>query len=529
MLQFPHRFLPILLGWPLAVLGSLLIAVSLLVRGWWSALAGQGGNWAAAFSAPGLDLWLFIACTAMAGALMVVGGTAAVLRCTWAPRVATLSIWTGYVAIATYLWVLVTVTSIIEIERLLPSFGPLDRFWMRVEHGWWALALAGGLGVMHLAWRCQSVRSQFGEQTTSAEADGDQIVENLRSHGSDPDLRRGLYGSVAVHLWILLIFPWLMSLQGCVALVKPPIGIGEPTVVRIAMQPRKQPVVEKKIVVDKNAPIIWTLPDLNQSTLIDAVDAGSQDRYQSGQKVGKPNGSPKGGKNTGKGGHGPGGWPNGFPDGRFEFFHLKYSGSQWDDGVTAATGNADRNFLDYIRGKVPFPVATDAKVVSIGQLSAFRKGFAPPFVFMTGSAGISTSRAEEKALGDYCRNGGMLIADCGGASWHNAFSGLMSRVFPDLNFVTISKDDVVLNQPNDMGSDGPSPLWHHGGTEFKGIKARNGRWMVVYHPGDMNDAWKDGHNGLAQPRWQNALMTGENMAFYAVSAYLEETAKDRKR
>ncbi|GDY12162.1 hypothetical protein LBMAG53_10400 [Planctomycetota bacterium] len=529
MLQLPRRYLPVVLGWPLAILGSLLIAVSLLIPGWWSGLAQLGGSWARAFPAPGLDLWLLIASALFAGVLMVVAGTAAVLRCAWAPRAATLSIWAGYVAIATYLWVLVTVTSIIEIEKLLPSFGPVDRFWMRVEYGWWALALVGGLGVMHLAWRCRSVRSQFGEQTTPAEADGERIVENLRSHGADPDLRRSLYGSVAVHLWILLIFPWLMSLQGCVKLVKMPPDRGNPTVVQIAMKPRKQQVVEKKIVVDKNAPIIWTLPKMDDSPTIQAVDAGSQDRYKPGQKVGKPNGSPRGGKNPGKDGPGPGGWPNGFPDGKFEFFHLKYSGSQWDDGVTAATGNADRNFLDYMCGKVNFSVATEAKVVSISQLSAFRKGFAPPFVFMTGSAGISTSRAEEKVLSDYCRNGGMLIADCGGAAWHNAFSGLMSRVFPDLSFVTISRDDAVLNQPNDMGSDGPSPMWHHGGTEFKGIKARNGRWMVVYHPGDMNDAWKDGHNGLAQPRWENALMTGENMTFYAVSAYLEETAKDRKR
>jgi hypothetical protein len=37
--------------------------------------------------------------------------------------------------------------------------------------------------------------------------------------------------------------------------------------------------------------------------------------------------------------------------------------------------------------------------------------------------------------------------------------------------------------------DGAPAFWHHGGRRAKGIK-HEGRWVVFYHPGDMNDAWK---------------------------------------
>jgi len=74
---------------------------------------------------------------------------------------------------------------------------------------------------------------------------------------------------------------------------------------------------------------------------------------------------------------------------------------------------------------------------------------------------------------------------------------------------------------------GAPPLWHHGGMDALGIKHK-GRWVVFYHPGDINDAWKAGHSGLRPELAKGAFQMGVNIVYYSFTHYLEQTRKYRK-
>ena len=62
------------------------------------------------------------------------------------------------------------------------------------------------------------------------------------------------------------------------------------------------------------------------------------------------------------------------------------------------------------------------------------------------------------------------------------------------------------------------PFWHHDGTRAKGIRIGE-RLAVFYHPGDINDAWKDGHSGASEEVAEQAYRLGINVMFYAFNAY----------
>jgi hypothetical protein len=99
-------------------------------------------------------------------------------------------------------------------------------------------------------------------------------------------------------------------------------------------------------------------------------------------------------------------------------------------------------------------------------------------------------------------------------------------VFPGEPLLVISKDDPIYQMPN-VFADGAPPLWHHGGSQALGIK-RGRRWVVYYHPGDMNDAWKIGHSGMSPELTRRAYQLGINIVYHAFTHYLEATRKFRK-
>ncbi len=533
-----RRNLPALLCLPLGVVGDWLIARGITVVGDAAVLAGRGRGWERIFREGGLEteVWVLAVTCVVAGAFMVVASLLGALRVPRAPRLIRWSITAAYVCLVVYLAVLWDAVRMFADAKLLAGNTPMDVFHLRLEWAWWAVALVGGLAVLHLQWLRRSVLEAFSTKyhdpilPASGPAVGDKIVENLRSHGREPVFRKSVYSSFMLHLSLIIVIPWLMSLRGCVEDVKMPPGRGEAsTIVQMEIKKQvKKKEKKKRYIVPKEAAISFNVPTLDDSKVEKEVEAQTSQTYQAGIAGGARKGATRGkqGKRGG-GGPGGGGWPGGMDDGVFQFYRIEYSGSKdWDDGMGA--DNGDKNFLDFLRRQVTFPVAPKSKSVHIGQLSQFNKGMAPPFVFMRGTQNISTSRREEQNLREYCLGGGMLFADCGSRQWDGAFRSFMARVFPDYPLVTISKEDVLFKEPNDLGVEGPSPLWRHAGPEFKGIKV-NGRWVVFYHPGDCHDAWKDGSNGLPEHLAQNAFMVGDNVTHYAVTRYLEETAKYRKR
>jgi hypothetical protein len=228
----------------------------------------------------------------------------------------------------------------------------------------------------------------------------------------------------------------------------------------------------------------------------------------------------------GVGGGNTGGWPDGMDDGLVRFIRLKYDGSGWDDGMDSAT-RADLNFLDYFRQLTGFKTSTKTEAHAIALLARYPKGFAPPFVYMTGDGNIGVSDREVRILREYIQGGGMLFADCGSPQWNGNFRNFIQRVFPGEKLLNIADDDVIFQLPFGFVNGAP-PLWHHGGTRALGIKYK-GRWGVFYHPGDINDAWKNNRGGLSAQKADGALEMGVNIIYYSFTNYLELTRKLRKQ
>ncbi len=534
----PRSHFPTMLCLPLGVVGDWLVARGISLVGDVGSLTVRSSDWERAVIDGALETqaWVLAVTCVLVGIFMATAALVGALRWPHAPRMIRWSISMAYVCLAVYLAVVWDAVRVLANAGLLPGNNTIDVFWLRLEWVWWAVALVAGLAIVHVQWLRRSVLEEFSDPSRDpalpafGPALGDRIVENMRNHGRDPVFRKSSYGSLMMHFSLIVMVPWLMSLRGCVEDVKMPASSG--TAATVVQMEYKKKVTKKekkqRYIVPPLAAITFNIPTFDESKVEEEVEKQSNPIYRPGSPSGRSKGAPNGKSgNQGAGSHGPGGWPGGLDGGIFQFYRLEYSGSKdWADGM--GPENGDRNLLDYIRNNVNFPVAAQGKSIPIGKLSQFSMGLAPPFVFMRGTERISTSRSEEQGLRNYCLGGGMLFADCGSREWDGAFRAFIARVFPDHPLVTISKEDVLFQEPNDLGNEGPSPLWRHAGPEFRGVKV-NGRWVVFYHPGDCHDAWKDGHNGAREDLVQNAFMVGHNVTHYAVTRYLAESAKYRKR
>jgi hypothetical protein len=228
---------------------------------------------------------------------------------------------------------------------------------------------------------------------------------------------------------------------------------------------------------------------------------------------------------VGRGGVGPGGFPEGVRGGMVRFIRLQYKGEDWEDGMDEVE-RADINFLEFFQGEIGWKVAKKGESHVIRLLRDYPRGRAPPFVFMTGAGKIEVTPAERNVLRAYLLDGGMLFADCGSARWDRSFRQFIATVFPEKALVDVPDDDLIFRHPYRF-TNGAPPLWHHGGFRALGIRHQN-RWLVFYHPGDMNDAWKSGHSDMDREMAERALQLGVNVVYYAFCHYLDATRKYRK-
>ena len=383
--------------------------------------------------------------------------------------------------------------------------------WLR----WALLASAVAAGMLVVAARAKTLAAFHADEADAPI--GDRVVENLRTGGNDRRFRKSWLSSAMLHWVVIVAIPFLLSLRGCVSPYLVPYGRGEARVVRVMKVVKRKKKPRKKYILRKNAAIYWDIPDLNESKIAEDVNEATQLTYTANRNAvhGK----------MGAGGGKQGGWPDGVPGGKIRFIRLEYQGRDWDDGMDGISA-ADINFLNFFRKEVPFPVAHKGESHAISLLAKYPKGFAPPFVYMTGSEGISTSANDKRVLREYLLDGGMLFADSGTAKWSREFFRFIQQVFPDKRLVDIPDDDEIFQMPYAF-PDGAPPLWHHGGYRALGIKHK-GRWIVFFHPGDMNDAWKTGRSGMDIDTADKAYQMGINIMYYAITRYLENTRKYRK-
>jgi hypothetical protein len=160
------------------------------------------------------------------------------------------------------------------------------------------------------------------------------------------------------------------------------------------------------------------------------------------------------------------------------------------------------------------------------MLRRYSPGMAPPFVYMTGLDTINIPPADMIVLREYLLSGGMLFADAGSPRWDRSFRQFMTALFPNDPLRIISDDDPIYQMPYSFPRGAP-PLWHLGGMKPMGVKV-DGRWVVFYHPGHINAAWKTGHAGLSPELTRGAYQMGVNIVYYAFTNYLESTRDQRK-
>ena len=332
---------------------------------------------------------------------------------------------------------------------------------------------------------------------------GRRLLANLKSGGADRRMRSSVIWSVA--LFMLVCFgPFLWNFFGWEEPYGIPAGGGEQQleVVKVKKQKPKKP--KKKLTVNPWSPYILERMDIEDVTTLQELDQETRDTYQAQNKQ----------KSGGKG-KGVGGWPSGMEGASVRFIRLKYRGGDWDQDMGKG---ADYNLLIKFREWTGLKIAKETEAREIQRLKYFPKKRSPPFVFLTGRGGMSVNDTEVKVLRDYCeKEGGMLFIDNGGGHFDSSVKQLLHRVFPDKPLVDIPNDDMIYQSPFAF-PDGAPPFWHHAGYRAMGIRDE-GRWMVYYHPGDINDAWKDGHSGASKEVADQAYKLGVNIIFYAFNQY----------
>ncbi|MFT7515065.1 MAG: hypothetical protein ACI9QL_004291 [Candidatus Omnitrophota bacterium] len=391
----------------------------------------------------------------------------------------------------------------------------LLRWW---QVSWPALAIIAYVAWLHLLLGSRSVYAAFTKEA-GASLDGDRVLEDIRTHGREPRARRSMYASVCTHLLILVMIPWLMQLGGCVEAYKVPKGSGNPVVAMVKMvKPKKKK--KKSMTLRPNSAILFEVPDIFEETEVDQkMEEQTQVQYQAmaNAKAGK----------MGKGGGTKGGWPEGMADYKVRFIRLDHGGAGWDDGMNDS--GADINFLHGFAQSTGFKkIASKGESHSIGLLRKYPKDGFPPFVYLTGNGNMGrVSSTDQKILREYCLNGGMLIGDAGSAGFHRSFTHFIKQVFPDKPLLDIADDDMLYQLPYGFPNGAPA-FWHHGGRRALGMK-HEGRWMVFYHPGDMNDAWKSpGYNDVTPEMRDAAMQLGINLVYYAFDQWDDAVAKKRK-
>lgn len=509
----------------LAALGGLLCWRLLAAPDW---LAARYPNLVSPFADAGV--------TALAAAVAVVlgacagvcgiGSLAALGRGGILLRLVRLGFFSAYAGVAA--WVVLVTRAVATIADGGLTIDELPQDAVTLFKLWWSLVgpallpLAMAVIGHVLSWRASTIASFMPAAAAATQAAGDRIIENIRTGGDDPRFRRSWLASFSGHLFVIVIIPWLIQYVGCRERYRVPQGSGEEAVAAVVQVTKPVKKKKRRYILNLNSAIILSKPDLDKdSDVEEKVEKASEITYTADASSAQA----RAGGKLGKGGGKEGGWPDGVGDDPVRFMRLQHGGPGWDDGMDELS-RADMNFLDEFKKVTGFKIARSPEARTISQLRNFDKGFAPPFMYLTGVGGIPVTSRDVKTLREYLLGGGMLFADAGSPQFHTSFLALMAAVFPDKQLVTIADDDPLFQTPFSFPNGAP-PLWHHGGSQSLGIKHQN-RWAVFYHPGDINDAWKTGHSGMSRDLAEQSYRLGVNIIYHAFTNYLEQTRKDRK-
>jgi hypothetical protein len=159
-------------------------------------------------------------------------------------------------------------------------------------------------------------------------------------------------------------------------------------------------------------------------------------------------------------------------------------------------------------------VAEQTESLTVSQLASFPPAKSPPLVYLTGQRRVELSRSEKKVLRDYLLDKhGMVFADNGGSmEFHNHVIAILREV------TGVEEVPIPLDDPINGGLTFFPYVSPHGGRVPLGWKVE-GRWVGYYHPGDIGDAWADGHAGVRPEVWQACYHLGASIILYAHAEY----------
>ena len=311
--------------------------------------------------------------------------------------------------------------------------------------------------------------------------------------GEQRKLNQSLTAIISYSILFFLIFLILTSLSGCMEIYEMPAGGGEQKQVQ---QVVVQKVVKKKYVINPFSAVLFNPPPIDQVKL--QLTELTKHAYTVGYGKGKGAGF-SGGTNKGV----------------VRFIRLQYNGGDWDQDFGVG---ADLNLLIEYNVRTRHKVAKKTESRRIVQLANFPKGKSPPMVYMTGQRNIHVNNKEIEILREYLlEKNGMLFGDNGGSRhWHGQFFNLMKRVLPKVRPVRVPLDHDVHQIPFVIPY--LPYVAPHGGKDAYGWVV-DSRLVAYYHPGDIGDAWADGHAGVSAEIAELCYQLGTNIIFYAHSEY----------
>lgn len=314
-------------------------------------------------------------------------------------------------------------------------------------------------------------------------------------YGRQKKLNQSLSAFCGYSVLFIVAFYIMCNVGGCSETFDLPAGGGEQK--PIAQQVKIQKIIRKKFVVNPFSAISLKVPPMDEMIKLQFQEVT---KHYHTPGFGKGEGAGYGGKRNVK----------------IRFIRLEYSGGDWNQGFGPGD---DENLLIELPSYMPghkFEKRTESR--TIAQLGRFDRLASPPFMYMTGERSISLSKSDIRTLREYLTDRhGMIFADNGGSrGWHNQFFAMMNKVLPEVRPVPIPLDDPIHRIPVPLAS---FPyVAPHGGDKPMGWKL-DGRWVCYYHPGDIGDAWANGHAGVDADIWQACYALGANIINYAYNEH----------
>ena len=306
-----------------------------------------------------------------------------------------------------------------------------------------------------------------------------------------PRLNQSLNSFVSYTVLFCLVCMILSQFQGCTRYYDLPAGGGENQAVQQVVKVQK--IIRKKFILNPYSAINYNTPELDDVRLeLNEVTAHRYTKMGFGEGEGA-------------------GFAGGTSDGTVGFVRLEYSGGDWnqDFGI-----GGDMNMLLKYAELTGQKIAKKTEAFSTAQLKTFDGVRCPPLLYVTGQKNISLANNDVKILQEYINDKhGMIFGDNGGSRhFHNQFLSMMQKILPDVRPVRIPTDDPIHTRPYQIAR--VPYVAPHGGEEALGW-FKDGRWVCYYHPGDIGDAWADGHAGVSQDIWSNCYRLGVNIMSYA--------------